>query len=372
MKKLIPLLLFLALPLAAQTTIAANNAALLAGLSPYNWQTNGATSVKTVNIGAYLTLNFTGTSVGITVDTTALVSNGYDSKIYPVMRWTIDGTIRGSRQLLSSDTGVVSLASGLADTTHTLRLEVIGIDQDGTADRWTSGHVGFVLTSLRLDTSRTVTQSRRAPGGNMIIFGDSISEGAVVLAAKTGANSYAQIADGSLGYQHRLAVLNDMEHGNCSFAGGGWTNGVGNYPGLATGYASIFNGVTRVFSPAPDIAIVNMGTNGTVVAGTITTFLTNLRAAVGPTCRIHVMIPFGQLQVSAITNGFNTYRTNVPADLNVVLIDLGSAGSTIVSGNSFDTVHPNTLGQDMLYVATAPFVRRATTAGQAGNFLASN
>lgn len=342
-------------------TIAVDDSAVVAGLSPYNWQRNGSTSLRTVNPGAYLLIKFTGTSIGVTFDVSALSGQAYAAGIYPVIKWTVDG-VTGTRQLTSSDT-TVTLISSLADTTHNLRLDLIAIDEGGTADRWTNAYAALVITALVIDTGKAVSPYPQPNGGYMICLGDSITEGAVTIANKTGGNEYAQVGDATRGYQHLLAKRLNVAYGCCAFSGEGWTTGVSNVPGLATSYAYLWSGVARTFTPPPNIAIVNMGTNGSVIRGTVQTFLTNLRSSVGASCQINLIVPFGQTNATPVTDGFNDYVAAVPTDTKVNLIDLGSSGSSIVSANSFDTVHPNTYGHFLLEAALAPSIKLPLKAG---------
>lgn len=344
------------------TTIAINDASLLGGLSRYNWYRNGSTSLTSVNPGAYLKFNFTGTSLAVVVDMTAVNATGTGAGAYPVIAYTVDG-VRATRQLLSTDTSI-TLATGLADTTHTFRLDFIGTDESGNTDRWTTPSMALVITSFTVDTGKAVTQATLRNGGWMLVYGDSITEGAVTLGAANNPPYYAQVEDATTGWQQIVADHLNVEYGNCAFAGQQWSStGASNVPGLATSYNLLFSGQSRTFSPAPNLALINMGTNGSVTAGTVTTFLGNLRTAVGAGCQITLVIPFGQLNVTAITDGFDDYVTANPTDLRVNLIDLGSAGSSIVSAHSYDTVHPDATGQALLAAAVIPSLVYPLTAG---------
>lgn len=331
------------------TTIAVNDASVVYGLSPYNWYQNGSTSLKTVNPGAYIKFNFTGTSLAVVVDVSSLTAASTASGLYPVIAYTVDG-VRTTAQLTSSSSSVV-LATGLADATHTFKLDLIGVDESGTIDRWNTPSMALTITSFTVDTGKAASQVTLNSGGFYLSYGDSITEGAVVLANATNPPTYAQVEDATLGYQQLIASYLNMEYGNCAFAGQSWTGGVSNVPGLPTSYTSLYSGQSRTFSPAPTIVTVNMGTNGSVTAGTVTSFMTSLRASVGPGGQINMFIPFGQQNASAITTGYNNYVSGAPTDARVNLIDLSTTGSGIVSANSYDTVHPNTMGQLLLFNA---------------------
>lgn len=357
---------------ASALTVAVNDPAVLSGLSPYNWQRNGSTSIKTVNAGAYLRVRFTGTSIGLTVDVSALVAQSYAAGVYPVLKYIVDGTIIGTRQLTSSDTSF-TLVSGLSDTTHLLYLEVIGMDGGNITDRWTGPHGAVVITGLVVDTARALVGATPRTGGYYLAMGDSITEGAVTIAAKSGGNSYAQIMDSSRGHQDMIARSLGLEYGNVAFSGGGWNEGISNYPGIVTAYAFLFNGAARTFTPAPDVATINMGTNNSVpvTSGDVSTFLTNFRAAVGARCWIHLIVPFNQTNASAVTGGHSTYTAANPTDLRITLINLSTAGANIITANNFgDGIHPNAAGQELLGLAVLPSITNPLRPGNPANALA--
>jgi hypothetical protein len=343
------------------TTISVNDQAVVHGLSPYNWYQNGSASIQTPNPGAFDTFGFTGTSIGVTVDTSAMVTAGYASNIYPVLKWYIDGVLQPTHQIISTDT-LISLASSLASENHVLILYLMGVDESGVSNRWTPPTMSLVIDNYVLDTGATTYTVPLPNAGYYLSLGDSISEGAVTLGSANNPPSYAQVEDATLGYQYILAQQLNLILGNVAFAGEGWTTGVSSVPGLATTYNLIFAGQSRVFTPQPNLITVNMGTNGTVTAATVTTFMTNLRAAC-PIAFINMIVPFGQANAANITTGYNNYVTGAPTDLLVNLINLGSTGSSIVSANSYDTVHPNIQGHILLAAALLPLIKYPLTQG---------
>ncbi len=345
----------------AADTIAINNPAIVSGLSPYNWYQVGSTSITAVNPGAYVKFNFTGTSLTVALDLSNLVDQGVASVLWPVIAYTVDG-VRTVRQIISTDT-TVTLATGLADATHSLRLDLIGVDEGGTIDRWTLPRMALVLTSFAVDSGKTVTRGALLNGGYMLAYGDSITEGAVALGAYLDPPSYAQIEDATKGYQAVIAQYLNMEYGNVAFAGQSWSGGVQNVPGLPSSYNLYSAGRTRLFVPVPNIVTINMATNGTPVAATVTTFLGTLRAAVGAACRIVFIIPFGQQNAATLTTAYDDYVAANPGDAKIQKIDLGSGGSSIVSAHSYDALHPDAAGQQLLGQAVAPLVVSPLSAG---------
>lgn len=342
-------------------TINLNSDEIRSGLSPLNWYTSGSNYIKTPNPGAYSKFNFTGTSIGLEVSVTDMNLLAFDASLYPVIKYTIDG-ISATRQLLSTDTSAFTLSSSLSNTTHSFRLDLIGVDESGTIDRWNTAVMSLILKRYTLDDGAMAIASKKRSGGYMMNLGDSITEGAVTLAP---AGVYAQVEDATLGYQNILADKLNVEHGVCAFAGESWTGGVSNVPGLINTYNYIWSGSVRVFDPVPNIVTVNMGTNGSVVSGSVTTFMGNLRSAVGAGCFINMIVPFNQSNSTPITNGYNDYVATTPNDKLTTLIDLGSAGNTFSTsaGYAYDSVHPNRAGHIALAEILYPKIRFPLKAG---------
>lgn len=337
-------------------TVTVTDPAVTGGLSPYNWYQNGSTSLISVNPGAYIKFNFTGTSLSVVVDVSSLTAASTGATLYPVIAYTVDG-VRATTQLTSSSSSI-TLATGLADATHNFRLDLIGVDESGAIDRWNTPSMCLTITSFTIGTGKAVMPIARAPMGWIMGLGDSITEGAVTLGAASNPPSYAQVEDATKSYLQLLATQENAEYGNCSFAGQSWTGGVSNVPGLPSSYNFLFSGQSRNFTPPPTVCVVNMGTNGSVTAGVVTTFIGNLRTALGAACQITMIIPFGQFNVSALTTGLNN-----AADSKSNLIDLGSTGSSIVSAHSYDTVHPDATGHVLLFNALLPSVVYPLKAG---------
>lgn len=338
--------LFLALLLlvsaARADTIAVDNASWAAGRSPFNWEVSGSTYIRAINPGAYFKLNFTGTSFAVTVDVSAMVSASVPAGQYPRLGYAVDGAALTIYQLLSSDTSV-TLATGLADTTHSIICYLYS--SDAYTNRW-DGTMSLKITSATVGSGKTVTTARLRQGGKAIPYGDSITEGAWSLLTPNGP-SYSNYSVGEsavASYGKRLADYFDCEYGQCAFGGQGWDAGFGDVPSLPNAWNLIKSGVSRDFTGVT-LVTINMGTNGGVgSASTVTTFLTNLRAAIGTQAQIYLIIPFNQTGVTNITSGYNTYIAGAPGD-KTYLIDLGSTGVNIVNANSTDAgIHPTPAG----------------------------
>lgn len=349
----------------ASTTIAVNDATLVAARAPYNSVLTGSTSVQSTNPGYYDRFTFTGTSISVTVDMTAINAIGTGGGAYPVIAYTVDGS-RSTRQLLSTDT-TIALATGLADTTHTFRLDFIGTDESGNTNRWSNPPpMSLVILNYIIDTGKSVGAPAAFSSGAMLSYGDSIDEGAVALAAADNPPYYAQVEDATKAWSSIVANNLNLAYGKVAFAGQGWNSSstVSGVPGLDTSWNLIWTSTSRTFSPTPTVVTVNMGTNNRtgVTATTVQTFMENLRAAVGPTCWINMVTPFNQnaQSLTVVNGGYAAYVAAHPSDAYVNLIDLGSAGAAIVTANSYDGVHPNAAGHVLLAAAIMPLLRYPT------------
>lgn len=344
------------------TTIPVNNAAFLAGLPPGDWVTSGSSYVQNSNAGAYFKVNFTGTSFGIAVDVSSMVSQGYVANTYPILKWSVDGGSFTSYQLTPTDT-TVTLATGLSNSTHSIYVISRAYDGSGSSNRW-NGNMSLKITGLVVDTGKTLAAATLRTGGTMLVFGDSISAGFNVFG--TG-NPTPQYQDSDLGYQSILAGMMNVEYADCAFEGQSWEgSGFMGVPNFPNSWNLILSGVTRTFSPQPNFVMINMGTNGGVNSSfTVYTMLSNLRTACGANCRIFLIIPFDQNGVTNLTAGFNSWTTANPGDKSN-LFDLGTTGANVVINNSYDGLHPNVTGQQLeaalLWPLISPYVGHTMTA----------
>lgn len=144
---------------------------------------------------------------------------------------------------------------------HTLELLVKSTTE--RANRWAQGpgvaSTRVVLTGLTL-----------APGGsvapwiplssNLLLYGDSISEGVLTLG---GSQAYdTDHNDAQTVYSYRLGALLGVETGIIGFGATGLTRGgSGGVPALGESWNMTWAGSPRLFSPRPDIIVMNEGTN---------------------------------------------------------------------------------------------------------------
>jgi hypothetical protein len=324
------------------TTFDVDNATVLSGLSPYNWYKNGVTYLRAVNCGARLSLGFTGTSFALDVDVSGYVGGGIASEKYPTLSYSVDGGAISTRQLLSSDT-TVTLASGLADTSHTIVVSVDDIPGTGGAEsRWT-GLLSVTLTGVVVGDGKTISTPSFATGGYALVYGDSITENIGVPASR--------------GWAFQVCEDLNLICGNCAFAGQGWNASPAGIPAFPDAYDLILSGVNRTFTPTPKYVFINQGHNGTAVEATMLSTLADIRTSVGSLAYIVLMVPFAQVQAANVTAGFNAYVTANPSD-RITLIDLSAAGEAIIDNVSLtpDGTHPNEAGCTALAELIAPLV----------------
>lgn len=333
---------------AGTTTIPVDDANLI--WSPYNWDILNVSdfgvstkSMQTACCGAYLRFKFTGsTSVSLLVDTSTLA--GFSTNV-PLLRVVTNGS---SSQDISVSVGSTSLTLGTGLTSgssYTVEVFVIGsVESQGT--RWgTSGVSPTNVVRIRgisID-SGGVTQSLAVkPGGRILSFGDSITEG--VRAAGT----TTQPLDHDKSYAWYLATGLDCEIGIVGFGATGWqSSGSGSMPSFPNHWNLHTTGRSRSFSSVPTIVTVNHGTNGTTTASDVSTWLTNARAAFGASTWIFIVVPPGGAAKTTLQTGVTNYLAASPADSRVAFVDLSdrvpTSGLTTMGSATYkavDGLHP--------------------------------
>mmetsp|Transcript_38717 Transcript_38717/g.93988 ORF Transcript_38717/g.93988 Transcript_38717/m.93988 type:complete len:689 (+) Transcript_38717:48-2114(+) len=281
-------------------------------------------------------------------------------------------------------------ASGGGRTRH--RLWVCLDSSKQKLDRW--GDVGILpACSLRirrvlLPPGATPVPPRLRPL-RMLAFGDSIVEG-VAAEYQPG-----QMGDLKNNASHKSFVACaarrlDAEYSSVGYGRQGWTVPAnGNVPPFANAmgvgsWERLWVGAPRQFAatggPHVDLVVVNLGTCDGLIAGppcaanvrlAVAAFLPLLRAAVGPTTKIFLCVPFGgfggnfQPPVGALYSGYHQYMSGGipsttkkqmekhPTDPLTFYLQFGketahnldgfkvdSAGMVKSSRESYDGVHP--------------------------------
>jgi len=321
MRRLILFLLFLPCVAMAQTVIATNNAAIL--YSPYNWVVTGS-SAKTLNAGAYFRTIFSGTSVAVTFDTSS------DASPYPELYARVDGDA-WQQYSLSAGNPTWTIATGLPSRKHFLEVMVKSLT--AAVPRWSGSQTIITVTSLVLDTSANVHVPVRH-SKNVIIFGDSITEG-----AKTQGNTAPLDTDmNDILSAWSYSVINglDAEVGIVGFGGTGITVSYDGVPNLPYSFGYIIPGSARVFTPVPDLVIYAEGQNDG--AASDATFSANFNlvmsgvASVAPNAPQLALIPLTQTKASGVIAAVTL--ANNPK------ITYAATSGWINSGDTVEGVHP--------------------------------
>jgi lysophospholipase L1-like esterase len=295
--------------------------------------------IISVNPGAYLKFNFTGTSLSMRYEVSSVIA-GVAAKQWPRVAISVDSGAYTIIQLALTDAGVLSLVTGLADATHTAVLYFTS--SDAYTSRW-DWDCSLRILALRPDAGKSILAPTSTNASKMIAFGDSITEGAWNLNAPGDNTNYSTYEDASLSWAQLVAASFSCELGTCGFGGQSWS-GVwnGDIPTTQDAWDFYYSTNSRLtgglLSPAPDWILCNTGTNGTAASAVVAQWLTDVRAA-APLAKIALIIPFGQQNVSDITAGFNAYQLATP-DANCKLIDLG----VIVYDCTDAGLHPSVAG----------------------------
>ncbi len=269
--------------------IAGDNPAIV--YSPYTWNI-GAGKAITNNAGAYLRLMFTGTSCALVFDVAAMAAPA--SQIW----WRIDNSAWTQATLAATVTlAIPSATLSNADVPYHF-LEVVVKSTTETANRWNAGtSTRVILTGIRLDAGAVLLAPGKAPL-NLLIYGDSITEGVRTLGESAASDTDRN--DAMMGWAYRLGALLGAETGIVGFGAQGLAGGgSGNVPALGSSWNLLYAGVARSFTPAPDLVVINIGTNdgGANTVAAMTGLLDNLIAAC-PGKPIAVLRPFNGSQAA--------------------------------------------------------------------------
>jgi lysophospholipase L1-like esterase len=365
-------------------TISVTDSNLVAGCTPYNWIVSGS-SLWTVHTPAGLQFSFSGTDLVMNIDVSAM--SGYTSTAYPVIVYSIDNGAFTQVQLTSAMTSI-TLATGLSAGTHTV--DVWQTKTASTGNNWTPTN-GLRITSFSVSPGGT-TVSRTLSSRRILIYGDSITRGRgmddTVLPGGNGLHAW------SMG----LAASVGSRPGIVGISGQGWTNiGAGSEPDFEDAWDFVKTGTSRLssglLSPMPDMIAICHGTNDSLasdaaVTAAVTSTLNQIRAA-APDVPIFVIVPFGQIKVSAITAGVtasagtltpeslweSTVYTGA-TDTKMYMIDLGANASLGITGptgtatqQSTDKLHPNEVTVNQIAARVAACIGYLTAEPGTGGFV---
>lgn len=301
--------------------------------SPWNWSSDGAGALQSNNIkasstyaesntpGAYFVTVFSGTSVKINVSVTMLSGASVTALDYPALDYSVDAAAPTRTQLTSASTQL-TLGTGLADTTHTLAVNFLGVGL--SADRWTTPVMALRVTGLVLDASRYLSVPSIRPK-RLLGFGDSNTE--VEEGLGSGVSVAHQVA--SLSYLRLLgAACLNAEVGVVGFSFTGYSavgNAGTNLPNLQDGWSLYAAGKSRLvagaLSPAPDYLLSDMGINdntgGFNVVAPVTALIGAWRTA-APSAKILLVVPWNGDKAAQIQTG-----TTNAADGNAYFLNTG-------------------------------------------------
>jgi lysophospholipase L1-like esterase len=256
-------------------------------MSPYNWNVVGAKATA-VNAGAYFETLFTGTTCALNFDVSTLVAP-YPKIKYRVDKygpWTTVDVAASVPITMPTDTAAWNPSPG-----HILEVRVKATNE--SANRWNGTSNAVILTGITLDTGKTLTPTPKK-AGNMLVYGDSITEGCRTVKAL--GTPDVDSHDATIAWAYECAERMGMELGLVGFSAQGYAarGGVGNVPLFPLSYNYIYSGVARSFSPAPDLVLIAMGTNdgSTDTTSAATTVLNGIIAATPSTTKIVLMRPW--------------------------------------------------------------------------------
>ena len=382
--------------------IAVTNSALF--FAPYATYSDGGGALAANNVkasstlakwttpGSYLEFKVTVSggagSVSLLLDTTS--TNGVTANECPILSYGYDDRPHSTNQLVYSASPVVlTLATGLGSATYTFRVEFKAIGLNTPGDRWTTPAQAVTITGVRIDASASISASTRRTK-NLIVFGDSLAEGAgCIAAADPNGDVNATDNDGIQAFPSLIARALDAEIGQIAYGGCGFIRGIDNAvasstnPSLYSATAAnrfhdrYFNGasrlVTSAYSPVPDYIVVMMGYNdgGSLTAGNVTDTVNSIRTAAGASAWLFILPdPLPNNQSATIQTGVaaasQTYRTiylaltqlYTPGTANRFSADAGVSGA-----------HPNVRGQAAFSTELAKKIQAQIGGGGAGRLV---
>jgi len=270
--------------------------------SPYNWNVTGGTA-NTVNPGAYFRTIFNGTQVSLNFTTSA------DSSPYPQLWARVDNQY-WQQIVLTAGNPQVLITSSLQNRKHLVEVVVKSTSYSGV-DRWSGPQTIVTVTGIVVDYLTTLSLPIRKTK-NILIYGDSITEG--LLSKNNTASGQPDQSDILGCYSYALSTAVDAEVGIVAFGGTGLLTSFAGVPALTSSYNLIYNGASRVFTPAPDLVIYNEGTNdGSSIVTAYGTVVSAILAA-APNAKQLLLIPFNNSHASdiatVVTNAGNPKVTS--------------------------------------------------------------
>lgn len=295
----------------------------------YNWyQDKQVGFLETANPGAYIKVDFTGTSIGIKLDAPLL------NIPYCTLAWSIDHGPEQNTQLPAAN-NFIQLASNLDNSkNHSLYLFVKNVLT--TQDRWLGPDLRTRIMSITIDDEATIMAPKLAPK-RLLAYWDSIGEGVRVYGDQ---GDDLTINDAKVTWAFSLALALNAELSLVAWGAQGYTvGGVGNVPPLwnqdgganSSAWKWISSKYPRSFDVCPDYIICGHGTNDGFRAKPEQVFTNTLGwlQDIKKTCpisKLFLTVPFGRFMEDPIVRAHQSFQS-AQLDQSVVLIQLGERAS---------------------------------------------
>lgn len=333
--------------------IPANDAKILAGLSPLNW-IRTANAVHSPVCGASIRLAFMETKrVVLNLDTARLKYPSPDR--FPILAWSVNKGPVQTHQLAAGETSII-----LSETVANPVIDLFIKGLSPFEDRF-NGDVpanAVTLTGFTVDPKCRIVAPPAAP--LWLNLGDSILSGdAAVYTANQGRppdDRWAASDDARASYGYLLAKHYNYRESRLAFGGYAWSGGGGNNPQVADLVDQLTSTTSRLtdgkLQPCPDVILLNLGENGAPKAETVIAALDKLRQRTSADTRIFVMIPVSGKARNEVTAAVNTYLES-SKDRQTYLIDLET-----IKFETADGQHPTAAGHQSIYQAAIPHLDR--------------
>ena len=293
--------------------------------SPYVWKVTNS-GAATINSGAYMRFLFSGSYLNFHFDVSNMANPA--SEVY----WTVDNGPKTPSLVLPTVSVQIPPNNTNAQSIPYHSVELFVKSTTERAQRWSAsgGQTRVNVTGIETDG---VLASWVPSDVNVLIYGDSITEGVMTLGGTQKFDTDHN--DASVVYSSALGHLLGCEIGIVGFGASGLThNGSGAVPPLNVSWDQLWEGEPRVFDPKPDLILFNEGTNdgcdvttpgcvGTDISLLMTDIMNSIGKAV-PGCPLAVLEPFngGQkqhLQAAVAATTSNAHYVSTEGFYNISL-----------------------------------------------------
>lgn len=286
--------------------------------------------------------NFTGTSFGITVDTSLFQSG--DSAVYA--NAIIDGVDTGPVLVPLGATQIMFAQSTLSSGSHTgivkgYQLGINGGGSGGTTDSiyTTPSHPVLNIIGFVIDSTASMTPAFAPTGHKVLWFGDSITSAVTGVASGVPINPVNMEAT----YPKLIAAAanENWDVAFISYAGTGWTaNGIAGVS-FPTWWNNIDSSTALPNTWTPDAVFIALGKNDSPsFSPTVSTPVIQAMRTKWPIAAIAFVVPVDGTCRSSITVALAAYQAVAPSDINVFVIDPNTDTFINTSGETVDGTHP--------------------------------